>query len=72
MKALEKRMAAKKAMIPESGYNLVGLDDMAVDPSEELYLVDHYDTEAAALAAKSERESVDPDEKLFVYGPETG
>ncbi len=71
MKPVEKRLAAKKALIPSSGYNLVGVDPIASEPGEELYLVAHFTEEAMALKEKGIRESTDPDEKLFIYGPDT-
>lgn len=65
--AMEKRLAAKAAATPSEGFNLVAFDDFE-EAGEELTVVGHFATEAEAMAAKADRESADPDEKLFIYG----
>jgi hypothetical protein len=65
--ALQKRLDAKARMIPEAGFNLVGLDDYE-QAGDELYLIDNFATRPEAEAAKTARLKENPDEKLFIYG----
>jgi len=69
MKALDRQLAAVDEATPESGYNLVGMDDYE-DSGDELYVIEHYDTKDAALAALTERKKEYPDETVYVYPAE--
>lgn len=54
----------KKALTPESGFNLCGIDYF--EPlGRRLYLIEHYDKYQDALKAKKEREN--PNEYLILY-----
>jgi hypothetical protein len=66
MNTLGKRLAHKAQLIPETGYNLVGLDDFE-PPGEELYLIAHFATRAEAERAMELRLKENPDERLHVY-----
>ena len=69
---IDKMLAAKRAMIPRKGYNLVGLDDYE-KPGEELYLIAHFATRRAAEKEKAARERENPDgDRMFIYGPKDG
>lgn len=61
------RLAAKKAMMPDEGFNVVGMDDYE-DPGEELYFVAHASTMEQAQAFVAERKKENPDEVLYIYG----
>jgi len=52
-------LEAKKAMTPETGYNVVGVDTFE-PPGEELFLVGHYDTWEEAEAVRKARASTTP------------
>jgi len=67
MSSMSKRLAQKKQFVPESGYNVVGVDSFE-KPGEELYLIAHVDTEkeANAIAAKKRKAHSD---KVYVFGP---
>ena len=54
----------KKSPIPDSGFNLVGVDPFASTGSR-LYLIEHYDLYQDALKAKNSRKN--PDEYLILY-----
>ena len=54
----------KKALTPESGFNLVGIDPFS-SPGNKLYLIEHFEKYQDALKAKKEREN--PDEYLILY-----
>jgi hypothetical protein len=66
MSVLDKRLAHRAQFIPESGYNLVGLDDFE-PPGEELYPIAHFATRAEAEQARARRLEKNPDEKLYIY-----
>lgn len=66
-----KPMSEDKAkFIPKTGYNVVGVDDFEL-PGEQLYLVRHFDDEAAATAAATKFKKDNPGEAAYVYGPGT-
>jgi len=71
MSDLDKRLAAKDEFTPDSGFNLVGMDDFE-DPGDELYLVGNFPSKNAAELARDVRLKDDPNEKLFIYGPREG
>ncbi len=54
----------KKALTPESGFNLVGIDPFAC-AGKTLYLIEHFEIYQDALQAKKERDN--PDEYLILY-----
>lgn len=54
----------KKSFIPESGFNLVGIDPFAAYGSR-LYLIEHFDLYQDALKAKKLRKN--QDEYLILY-----
>lgn len=54
----------KKALTPESGFNLVGVDPFAA-PGSRLYLIEHLELYQDALKAKKSRKS--QDEYLILY-----
>lgn len=65
------KMAADKAKhVPESGYNLVGLDDFE-DPGEQLYLIGNFPSKEEAQAEMKKRESSKDHngDRMFIYGP---
>ena len=64
---IDKMLAAKEAMTPESGFNLVGLDDYE-KPGEELYFIAHFDKKDDADAEQKKRAEDNSGEKMFVYG----
>lgn len=68
MSFVKKALAEKAEFTPESGYNLVGLDDYGPPEEVGLYLVGHYEDKAAAEAEKAKREKANPDTKYFIYG----
>lgn len=63
--------AAKRRMVPKEGYNLVGVDTCEREPEDQLYLIGHYPTEEAAIAAQKTRKQRHSDEVTYVYGPNT-
>ncbi len=68
---IDARHEAMQAMIPKSGFNLVGLDDFERDPADELFLIGHFDTQEEAEAARADRLKSSPGLKMYVYGPES-
>jgi hypothetical protein len=54
----------KLLLIPESGFNLVGIDPFET-PGKKLYFIEHFDLYQEALKAKKERKN--PDEYLILY-----
>ena len=54
----------KLALIPETGFNLVGIDPFEV-AGKKLYFVEHFDLYQEALKAKKNRKK--PDEYLILY-----
>ena len=67
---LQKQMAAKRRMIPKSGYNVVGVDTYEL-PGEELYIISEHTTEAEAQEALKVFQRNHPGEQAYVYGPDT-
>lgn len=63
-------LAAKKAMTPKTGFNVVGVDDYEVDPESKLYLIGHFDSREEAEAERKAREKADPDEVVHIYAAE--
>lgn len=66
MSTLEKMLKMKEALIPKSGFNVVGIDTFA-PPGEDgsIYLIGHFENreDAEAEAAKRSTEMV----KVFIY-----
>jgi hypothetical protein len=54
----------KKALIPESGFNLVGIDPFGTI-GNRLYLIEHFDLYQDALKAKKSRKN--ENEYLILY-----
>jgi len=54
----------KQALIPESGFNLVGIDPFG-SAGNTLYLIEHFEKYQDALNAKKQRDN--PDEYLILY-----
>jgi hypothetical protein len=54
----------KKALTPESGFNLVGIDPFG-SAGNTLYLIEHFNKYQDALKAKKERDN--PNEYLILY-----
>lgn len=69
--AIATRLKAKARMIPKKGFNLVGVDDYEREPGDELYLIAHYPSEDAAVRAQKARKRAHPDEKTYIYGPDS-
>jgi len=64
---IKSMLAAKDAMIPESGFNVVELDDFA-SPGEELTVLSHHDSRADAEAALKQYKKDQPKARLAIYG----
>ena len=62
-----KRLAARKKLIPELGFNLVAVDKFERNPEHELYLVSHHDSLGEARNARKtfQKRSKDP---CYIYG----
>lgn len=58
----------KSGMIPDKGFNLVGLDDYE-DPGEQLYLIKNFASRAEAEKEMRKRQKTGNGDKLFIYGP---
>ena len=69
MSRIEEALKQVAEMTPDEGFNLCGLDDYGSPDEQGLYLIDHFDTQEEAEAAKEERTAEDPDLRFFVYGP---
>lgn len=54
----------KLALIPDSGFNLVGIDPFG-QAGNRLYLIEHFDLYQDALMAKKRRKN--PDEYIILY-----
>jgi hypothetical protein len=65
---IAKRLAVKEKMTPKQGFDLVGLDDFEVEPEDELYFIEHFETQKEAEAAQKARKEDDPDEVTYVFG----
>lgn len=65
MSTLHAMLAEKKRFVPESGYNVVGVDGAAEPGEPALYLIEHTDSREAAerIAARA----VGGGDKRFVY-----
>ena len=65
----EKALKRKQALIPKSGYNLVGLDTFA-EPDDDgaLFLIGHFENEEEAIIEADKYRK--PATKVFVYGPD--
>lgn len=64
---IDKMLASKARLTPETGYNLVGVDAFETEPGEELYLIDSFTSKSAAEKAKSEFALVNPKEVTYIY-----
>lgn len=67
MNVWEQRMAMKAKLIPETGFNLVEVDNYAREIDDELELLAHYDTAEEAAAEKAELLAEDPTRILYIY-----
>ena len=66
--ALERRIAAKKELIPKEGFNVVEIDIFESEPGEDISLRAHCATKEEAdaiVAAESTK-----DTPMYVYGPD--
>jgi len=63
-----KAMERKRSLIPQSGFNVVGIDPFEM-PDEALYLIAHTDTlaEAERIAAEKRESGI----RVFIYDPQT-
>ena len=59
----------KAGMIPDKGFNLVGLDDYE-DPGEQLYLIGNFPSRAEAEKEMKARMKTGNGDKMFIYGPD--
>jgi len=66
----DRMQRAREKLIPNKGYNLVGVDTMESDPAEALYLVDHFDDRKEAEAEAARRQKGQKLVRYYVYGPE--
>lgn len=66
---VRKALEEKAAMTPETGYNLVGLDDFGLPEDQGLYLIGNFATEGEANREMARRKEENPSGKYFVYGP---
>jgi hypothetical protein len=64
----EKAQKLKKSLIPQEGFNVVGIDTFAL-PDEALYFIEHYDNAEDAIAKVREKEKEGI--KAFVYDSNT-
>jgi hypothetical protein len=64
----DKALERKRALIPKSGYNVVGIDPFEM-PDEALYLIAHTATlaEAERIAEEKRKGGI----RVFIYDPET-
>jgi hypothetical protein len=67
MNSVNKILAQKAEMTPETGHNLVGLDDFGKPEDQGLYLVAHYTDVEAAKTEKASREHDNPGQRYFIY-----
>ena len=67
---IEAMQKDKEKFIPESGYNVVGVDDFDL-PGEQLYLIKHFAAREEAEAFLAARKKAHPGEKAYIYGPDT-
>ena len=68
---LEAILNHKKSFIPESGYNVVGVDSYETDPEDVLTLDGHYKDHAAALARLNSLNSQNDGIKYYIYDKNT-
>lgn len=61
-------LEAARAMIPESGYNVVGVDRYAV-PTEALYFVENFKTREEAEQHAKKMKAENPEDDFWVYAP---
>lgn len=64
---LKKMLAAKDKATPETGFNLVEMDDMA-RPGEALTVLAHYATRAAAERAMADYKKHNPGVRVAILG----
>lgn len=67
MNSVDKILAQKAEMTPESGHNLVGLDDFGKPEEQGLYLVANFASMAEAETEKATREHNNPGQRYFIY-----
>ena len=65
---LEKARAHKKTLIPQEGFNLVGLDPQE-EPDEALYFISHHKDEKEAKSALEAQEKKGI--VAYLYDPDT-
>ena len=63
---LEAMRRNKRKFLPQSGYNVVGVDDFEL-PGEQMFLVGHYPTREAAQAALEKFKERNPGHEGYVY-----
>lgn len=68
--SLKEAMDRRDALIPEKGYNLVGIDTYGDPDDQGPYIVNHYDKLEDAEKSKAAREKADPETTFYIYGPE--
>lgn len=67
MNSVNKTLAQKAEMTPETGHNLVGLDDFGKPDEQGLYLIANFATKEEAQTEKASREHENPGQRYFIY-----
>ena len=67
MTDLEKRLAAKKRLVPREGYNLVVVDPFERELDSELTLVAHYEKRGEAQREQKRLAALHPQLHYYVY-----
>lgn len=60
----------KAELVPEEGFNLVGVDDFGDPDDQGPFLIQHFDEREDAEKEKAAQEKLDPDTTFYIYGPE--
>lgn len=68
MDFIERALKQIEEMTPESGFNLVGLDDYGPPDEQGLYFIANFSSQEEAEAEKAKREKANPDVNYYVYG----
>lgn len=63
---LKKMLKAKDAATPNSGFNLVGLDEFERDIAAAVYIISHHTSAADADAARAAFKKENPKEKTAI------
>lgn len=69
MSFIERIEAERRALTPETGFNVVGVDRFEL-PGEAAYLVSHHDTRAEAEAVAKRMKRENPDDDFHIYESE--